>query len=103
MARPRNSARVVVANSNALVINEMLGKVPELYIGPTSRLVVKRGGALEILRHTKVTIAGQLVVEGGAYFFRDPLAQVTTIGKGRLRVSPKALATKHPVLYSTYY
>ena len=103
LARPRDSARVVVANSNALVINEMPGKVPELYIGPTSRLVVKKGGALEILRHTKVTIAGQLVIEEGAYFFRDPLAQVTTTGKGRLRVSPKALATKHPVLHSTYY
>ncbi len=102
-ARTRDSAKVVVANNNALVINEMPGKVAELYIGPTSRLVVKKGGALEILRHTKVTIAGQLVVEEGAYFFRDPLAEVTTTGRGRLRVSPKALATKHPKLYSTYY
>ncbi|MCI1189448.1 right-handed parallel beta-helix repeat-containing protein [Hymenobacter sp. DH14] len=102
-ARARDSAKVIIASSNALVINEMPGKVPELYIGPTSRLVVKKGGALEILRHTKVTIAGQLVVEDGAYFFRDPLAEVVTTGKGRLRVSPKALATKHPTLHSTYY
>jgi hypothetical protein len=102
-ARTRDSASVIVANSNALVINEMTGKVPELYIGPTSRLVVKKGGALEILRHTKVTIAGQLVIEDGAYFFRDPLAEVAVVGKGRLRVSPKALASKHPTLRSTYY
>ncbi|MGY3089947.1 hypothetical protein ACVWYF_002995 [Hymenobacter sp. UYAg731] len=102
-ARTRDSAKVVVANNNALVINEMPGKVPELYIGPTSRLVVKKGGALEILRHTKVTIAGQLVLEDGAYFFRDPLAEVVTTGKGRLRVGPKVINTKHPTLYSTYY
>lgn len=102
-ARPRDLAEVIVANNNALVINEMPGKVPELYVGPTSRLVVKKGGALEILRHTKVTIAGQLLIEEGAYFFRDPLAEVTITGKGQLRVSPKALPTKHPKLHSTYY
>jgi hypothetical protein len=102
-AHARDSARVVVANDNSLVIAETPGKMPALYIGPTSRLVVKKGGALEILRHAKVTIAGQLVIEEGAYFFRDPLAEITTTGKGRLRVSPKSLATKHPVLYSTYY
>ncbi|MBH8568073.1 right-handed parallel beta-helix repeat-containing protein [Microvirga sp. STS02] len=102
-AHARDSALVLVANNNALVINETPGKVPELYIGPTSRLVVKKGGALEILRNTKVTIAGQLVIEDGAYFFRDPLAKFAMVGKGRLRVSPKALLTKHPRLYSTYY
>ncbi|GAB3870772.1 hypothetical protein GCM10028824_19800 [Hymenobacter segetis] len=102
-ARARDSARVVVANDNNLVITETPGQMPALYIGPTSRLVVKKGGGLEILRRAKVTIAGQLVIEEGAYFFRDPLAEITTTGKGRLCVSPRALATKHPKLPSTYY
>ncbi|MDB5233110.1 MAG: hypothetical protein JWR44_103 [Hymenobacter sp.] len=102
-AQARDSASVVVGKDNALVINETPGKTPELYIGPTSRLVVKKGGALEILRNTKVTIAGQLVVEDGAYFFLDPKAAVSTTGRGQLRVGPKVIKTKHPTLYSTYY
>ncbi|WP_210516755.1 right-handed parallel beta-helix repeat-containing protein [Hymenobacter terricola] len=102
-AHPRDSASVVVGAGNALVINELAGKISELYIGPTSRLIVKKGGSLEILRHTKVTIAGQLIVEDGAYFFRDPLAKISTTGRGRLRTSPGAIKTKHPTLYSSYY
>ncbi|QKG51268.1 right-handed parallel beta-helix repeat-containing protein [Hymenobacter sp. BRD67] len=102
-ARSRDSASVVVAADNALVVNESPGKVPELYIGPTSRLIIKKGGALEVLRNTQVTIAGQLIVQDGAYFFLDPLAKVRTIGRGQLRVGPKAFKTKHPSLYSTYY
>jgi hypothetical protein len=44
-----------------------------------------------------------LVVEDGAYFFRDPLAELTTVGRGKLRVGPGAIKTKHPKLYSNYY
>ncbi|MCC3151639.1 right-handed parallel beta-helix repeat-containing protein [Hymenobacter sp. BT770] len=102
-ARTRDAAEVVVGDGNALVINESPGKVPELYIGPTSRLTVKKGGSLEILRHTKVTIAGQLIVEDGAYFFCDPLTKIAATGKGQLRVGPKVIKTKHPTLRSTYY
>ena len=99
-AHPRDSARVVIGPDNALVLNELLGAVPELYIGPTARVVVKKGGSLEIRRHTKVTIAGQLTVEDGAYFYRDPLAEVITTGQGRLRVGPNAVNGKHPTLRS---
>jgi hypothetical protein len=102
-ARSRAAATVVVGAANALVINETSGKIPELYVGPTSRLTVKRGGSLELLRHTKTTIAGQLVIEEGAYFFRDPQAEIVVTGKGQLRVSSKSIKTKHPTLYSTYY
>ena len=101
--RTHDAAEVVVGEENALVINESPGKVPELYIGPTSRLTVKKGGSLEILRRTKVTIAGQLIVEDGAYFFCDPLTKISTTGKGQLRVGTKAIKTKHPTLHSTYY
>jgi hypothetical protein len=102
--RTRDSASVVVGADNALVLDQgKPEKMSELYIGPTSRLVVHKGGALEVLRYNKVTIAGQLVVEDGAYFFRDPLAQVALVGQGRLRVGTKAIKTKHPKLYSTYY
>ena len=99
-ARLRDSARVVIGADNTLVINELPGVVPELYIGPTARVVVKKGGSLEILRHTKVTIAGQLTVEDGAYFYRDPLAEVVVTGQGKLRVAPNAFASKHPTLRS---
>ncbi|MGI4874648.1 MAG: right-handed parallel beta-helix repeat-containing protein [Janthinobacterium lividum] len=102
-AHPQDAATVLVAADNALVLNETAGRVPELYIGPTSRVTVKKGGSLEILRNTRVTIAGQLVVEDGAYFFVDPLAKVTAVGKGRLQVGPQVIKTKHPTLYSTYY
>jgi len=102
-ARARDSATVVVGPGSAMVINEMIGNAAELYVGPTSRLVVKKGGALEVLRRVKVTIAGELLVEDGAYFFLDPLAQVAVVGKGRVRLAPKVIKTKHPKLHSDYY
>ena len=102
-ARPRDSARVVVGEANALVLASAPRDTAALYIGPTARLVVQRGGALELLRYTNITIAGQLVVEAGAYFFRDPLAAVRTVGRGALRVAPGALRTKHPTLHSSDY
>ncbi|AMR27444.1 hypothetical protein A0257_10280 [Hymenobacter psoromatis] len=101
-AHTRDSALVMLAADNALVLNAPTGKQAELYIGPTSRFIVKKGASLEVLRNTKVTIAGQLIVEDGAYFFRDPLAEVTTVGRGRLRLGAGVIKTKHPKLYSTY-
>lgn len=101
-AHVRDSALVTLAADNILVLNDILDKQTELYIGPTSRFIVKRGASLEVLRHTKVTIAGQLIVEGGAYFFRDPLAEVTTTGQGKLRLGAGVIKTKYPRLYSAY-
>ena len=40
--------------------------------------------------------AGALVVEAGAYYFRDPLASVRTEGGGQLRVSPAAVLALPP-------
>ena len=103
-ARTRDSALVVIGADNTVVLNPTWNQpVHELYIGPTSRLLVKKGGSLELLRNTKITIAGQLVVEDGAYFFRDPLAKLALVGRGQLRVGAKAIKTKHPKLYSNYY
>jgi hypothetical protein len=81
---------VVVGPGSALVLSEQAGQTPELYIGPGARLVVQRGGALEIQPHTKVTIAGQLVVEEGAFFYQDPLAELQATGRGRLQLRPTA-------------
>ncbi|RZK89372.1 MAG: hypothetical protein EOO62_36220 [Hymenobacter sp.] len=80
-----------VGRGNELVLCGQPGRTPELYIGPAARLVVQRGGRLVIQPHTKVTIAGQLVVEEGAYFQQDAQAQVQTIGRGQVMVSPQAL------------
>jgi len=102
-ARPRDSVNVVIGPGNTLVVNEMGGSGAEFYVGPTTRLTVKKGGSLEVLRRVKVTIAGQLIVEDGAYFFLDPLSKVTLAGQGRLRLAPKAIKAKHPTLRSTYY
>jgi hypothetical protein len=101
--RTRDSAIVTINANNAVVLNTAPGRQAELYIGPTSRFVVKKGGSLELLRYTKVTIAGQLVVENGAYFFHDPLAKVTVVGHGKLRVGPQVIKGKHPTLRSNYY
>ena len=84
------AGRVLVGSGSTLVVAEQAGQVPELYIGPAARLVVKKGGTLEIQPRTKVTIAGQLVVEDGASFYQDPLAEVKTTGQGRLQLSPSA-------------
>jgi hypothetical protein len=94
--RTRDSASVVVGANNALLINDLGYAVAELYIGPTSRLVIKKGGSLEVAAHTKVVIAGQLVVEDGGYFYVDPATPVTTVGQGRLRLAPRAIKGRRP-------
>ncbi len=96
------AARVVVGLDNIMILGEVLGKEPELYIGPEAQLVVKKGGALELQPHTKVTIDGQLIIEDGAYFFQDPQAKVTTAGRGKLQLAPGALRSKHPELPAAY-
>ncbi|RYY18503.1 MAG: hypothetical protein EOO36_08000 [Cytophagaceae bacterium] len=80
------SGSVVIGAGSTLVVSEQAGKVPELYVGPTARLVVRKGGTLEMQPHTKVTLAGELVVEEGAHFVRDAQAEVRQIGKGRLQL-----------------
>jgi hypothetical protein len=95
-AHTRDSASVVLGPGNALVINDLGWTITELYIGPTSRLVIKKGASLEVARHTKVTIAGQLIVEDGAYFYVDPATPVTTVGRGQLRLAPKAIKGRRP-------
>ena len=95
-ARTRDSASVVIGASNTLLINDLGYAVAELYVGPTSRLIIKKGGSLDVAPHTKVTIAGQLLVEDGAYFNVDPSAPVTTVGRGRLRLAPKAIRGRRP-------
>jgi hypothetical protein len=91
-------ASVLVGLDNALVLSSQVDKIPELYIGLNSRLVIKKGGALEVQPHTKVTIAGQLVVEDGAYFYQDSQAEIITTGRGKLRVAPGAILNKRPTL-----
>ena len=78
------SGSLLIGVGSTVVLSEQVGKVPELYIGPAARLVVKKGGTLEIQPHTKVTIAGQLVVEEGAYFHQDAQAEVQKVGRGQL-------------------
>ena len=95
-AHVRDSATVIVGASNALVINDLGWTVTELYIGPTSRLVLKKGASLEVASHTKVTIAGQLIVEDGAYFYVDPASPITRVGRGQLRLAPKAIKGRRP-------
>jgi hypothetical protein len=84
------AGRVVVGAGSTLVLSEQSGKAPASYIGPGARLVVKKGSMLEIRPHTHVTVAGQLVVEEGAHFYKDPSAEIQTIGQGRLKISPQA-------------
>ena len=95
-ARTRDSASVVLGSGNSMVINDLGWTVTELYVGPTSRLVIKKGASLEVAGHTKVVIAGQLIVEDGAYFFVDPSTPITTVGRGRLRLAPKAVKGRRP-------
>lgn len=78
---------VVVGAGSTLVLSEQAGEVPEVYIGPGARLVVQKGGTLELQPHTKVTIAGQLVIEKGAYLHQAPLAEMQTTGRGRVQRS----------------
>jgi hypothetical protein len=97
-AHARDSASVVVGANNVLVMNEPIWQPSELYIGPTSRLVIKKGGSLQLLPRSKVTLEGQLIVEDGAYLYVDPQAAITPVGRGKLRVSAKAIKTKNPAL-----
>jgi hypothetical protein len=94
--RARDSATVVIGPGSTLILNEPSWQPSELYIGPTSRLVVKKGGSLQLLPRSKVTLEGQLIVEDGAYFFLDPQASVVPAGRGKLRVSTKAIRGKNP-------
>jgi hypothetical protein len=95
-ARSRDSASVILGPGNSMVIHDLGWAVTELYVGPTSKLVIKKGASLEVAAHTKVTIAGQLLVEDGAYFFVDPSTPVTTVGRGRLRLAPRAIKGRRP-------
>ncbi len=97
-AGARDSARVVVGPGNALAL--ATGDTAALYLGPTARLLVQKGGALELPAGSRTVIAGQLVVEAGAYFFRDPRAVVRTVGRGALRVAPAAVLARHPTLHA---
>jgi hypothetical protein len=96
-ATSKGAASVEVGSGNALVLREQPGHTPELYIGPAARLVVKKGSTLEIQSHTKVTIAGQLVVEEGGYFIQSPQADVQAVGHGRVKLIPPALRQQGPV------
>ncbi|TVT41788.1 hypothetical protein FNT36_10220 [Hymenobacter setariae] len=98
----RGAARVLVGPDNILALKQVPGKEPELYIGPQAQLVIKKGGALELPPHTQVTIAGQLLIEDGAYFFQDPQAKVITTGRGKLHLVQGALRSKHPELSAAY-
>ncbi len=97
IGRRGGRARVEVSAGNVLVMKLQAGRVPELYIGPAARLVIKRGGALVIHPHTKVLIEGQLVVEDGAYFYQDPQAEVGTGVRGQLRIAAGAIRGQPPV------
>ena len=97
-ARPQDSARVVVGAANVLALDAKTPGATELYIGPASRVVVKKNGALELLGYSKITVAGRLEVEKGGYFFRDSAATISTVGRGKLLVAPGALRTRHPTL-----
>jgi hypothetical protein len=89
-ATSQDATSVEVGSGNALVLREQPGHTPELYIGPAARLLVRRGGRLEIQPHTKVTIAGQLVVEEGAYFTQSESTTVQTEGRGQKQISAGA-------------
>jgi hypothetical protein len=89
-------ARVEVVAGSLLLTNKVVDWTPELYIGPTSQLVIKKGAALAIGPHTRLTIAGQLVVEDGAYFYADPATPVVMVGRGQLRLAPLAVRGRRP-------
>lgn len=95
--RASSAACVEVAAGNALIIKGPNGRVPELYVGPTSQLLIKKGGALVLEARTKALIEGQLVVEEGGYFYQDPQAQVSAGARGQLRLAPGAIRSQPPV------
>ncbi|AMJ65577.1 right-handed parallel beta-helix repeat-containing protein [Hymenobacter sp. PAMC 26628] len=95
--RATDSAQVAVGAGHTLALAAAeAGDTATLYLGPTARLVVERGGALELRRYARVVVAGELVVEAGAYYARDPLATVRTVGRGQLRVSSAAVLALPP-------
>lgn len=96
--RGYRAAELVVGADNALVLASSDQDSAALYIGPEAHVRVQKGGALELRRYARVTIAGRLDVAAGAYFFRDSLARVRTVGHGVLRVAPGVRQTKHPTL-----
>jgi hypothetical protein len=91
------AARVEVWVDNTLTINKKTEGVAELYIGPTSQLLIKKGGALVVEPGTRVLIEGQVLVEDGAYFYQGPQAEVSTVGKGQLRLAPGAVRRRPAV------
>ncbi|WP_161599525.1 right-handed parallel beta-helix repeat-containing protein [Hymenobacter nivis] len=96
---PTDSARVVVGAGHALALAAAApGDTATLYLGPNARLVIERGGALELRRYAQVVVAGQLVVEPGAYYAHDPLATVRTEGRGEVLVSPAAVLVAPPAV-----
>jgi polygalacturonase len=95
-ARSRDSAAVVLGVKNSLYISDLGYAVAELYIGPTAKLIIKKGASLGVAGHTKITIAGQLIVEDGAYLFVDPNTPINLVGRGRLRLAPKAIRGRRP-------
>ena len=99
-SRPTDSAWVAVGVGHALALAAAApGDTATLYLGPTARLVIERGGALELRRYARVVVAGQLVVEAGAYYVRDPFATVRTEGRGQLLVSPAAVLVPPPPVH----
>ena len=98
---PAPASQLTVGGESALVLGAAApADTAALYIGPGARLLVKKGGALELLARARITIAGRLEVEDGAYFFRDARARVQLVGQGALRLAPGALAARHPTLGS---
>jgi hypothetical protein len=97
-AKLQDSARVVVGVDNVLALKAKVPGATELYIGPTSRVIIKKGGGLELLGYAKIVVAGRLEVENGAFFHSDSSAIVSTVGRGKLLVAPGAVRTKHPTL-----
>ncbi len=81
------ASSVIVGAGSALVLSEQTGQQPALYIGPEARLTVRQGGALELPPGTRLTVAGELVLEAGARVDPAALARVQTVGRGRLRVA----------------
>ena len=69
-------ASVEVGAGTSLVLPELAGQTPQLAIGPAARLLVRRGGTLVLAARTKLTIAGQLLVEDGGHVSQDPRAEV---------------------------
>ena len=84
------AAHVVVGSGCTLALGGQPGQRPKLDIGPRARLVVRKGGTLEIPAAASVVLAGQLVVEDGAHLRQQSPTAVQLVGKGRMRVAASA-------------